>query len=210
MNPNLHKRVLIADDESLVMNHVAAELKSLGCVVVGRARDGREAVSQCHLSKPDVVVMDITMPVLDGLSAAEQIQAECPTPVVILSAHEDKGEIVKAARAGVGAYLVKPPRAADLDRAMAIAVARHSDLMELRRVNAELTRSTAEVRTLGSLLPICSSCKKIRDDRGYWNQLEAYITDHSNTQFTHSFCPDCLKSYFPGIDIPTEGGGGTT
>lgn len=195
------RHILIADDESLVLDIITAELESLGCVIVGRASDGLAAVELTVRHRPDVVVLDIAMPEMDGLAAAARIQAECPTPVVILSAHDDQVEILHAAEAGVGAYLVKPPRASELERAMAIAMARHADLMELRRVNAELKQAVSEVRTLGALLPICCSCKKIRDDKGYWQKIEAYISARSPTRFTHSYCPDCARSYFP--DLPT-------
>jgi len=71
--------------------------------------------------------------------------------------------------------------------------------MELRRLNAELQDALAQVKTLSGLLPICSSCKKIRDDEGYWTQLEAYIQEHSDILFSHGLCPDCAKKLYPEI-----------
>ena len=193
-------RVVIADDESLVINLIESELESLGLLVVGKASDGRQAVELVERLHPDVVLMDIAMPELDGLAAAAVMQAECPTPVVILSAHDSTADVTRAAEAGVGAFLVKPPEAAELDRAIRVAVARHADLLELRRLNAELRLALAEVKTLSGLLPICCSCKKIRDDQGYWNQVEAYLSPRTRLQFTHSYCPDCLEKYFPGMN----------
>jgi hypothetical protein len=70
---------------------------------------------------------------------------------------------------------------------------------ELHKTNDELTKALAEVRTLSGMLPICSYCKKIRDDKGYWNQLESYLRDHSEAEFSHGICPDCLKENFPDI-----------
>jgi PAS domain S-box-containing protein len=64
----------------------------------------------------------------------------------------------------------------------------------------ELEEALTKVRTLSGLLPICSSCKKIRDDRGYWNQIEAYIRDHSEAEFSHSICPDCVKELYSDVD----------
>lgn len=205
MNIPAPKRVLIADDEALVMNLIQGELEAIGMTVVGKASDGHRVVELTRELRPDVVLMDIAMPEQDGLTAAALIQQECPTPVVILSAHEGVQDIARATAAGVGAFLVKPPRASELERAIAIAVARHADLMELRRINGELKQAMAEIRTLGGLLPICCSCKKIRDDQGYWNQIEAYISEHTDTRFTHSYCPDCLKKYFPGFVPPLPG-----
>jgi PAS domain S-box-containing protein len=77
--------------------------------------------------------------------------------------------------------------------------------LERERLIAELTDALAQLKTLKGLLPICSSCKKIRDDRGYWNTLELYIMEHSDAEFTHGICPDCIRKYFPEAceeDVP--------
>jgi hypothetical protein len=66
---------------------------------------------------------------------------------------------------------------------------------------AQLQEAFAEVKQLSGLLPICSSCKKIRDDKGYWTQIESYIRDHSEAEFSHSICPDCAKQLYPDIDL---------
>ncbi|HSR11148.1 MAG TPA: hypothetical protein VLS90_06855 [Thermodesulfobacteriota bacterium] len=76
---------------------------------------------------------------------------------------------------------------------------------ERERLIAELQDAMARVKTLSGLLPICSSCKKIRDDRGYWNQLEAYLLDHSEAKFTHSFCPECMKNLY-GVVVEEDAG----
>jgi PAS domain S-box-containing protein len=70
---------------------------------------------------------------------------------------------------------------------------------ERERMIAELQQAIASIRTLSGLLPICASCKKIRDDRGYWNQIEAYIRDHTDADFSHSICPDCREKLYPGL-----------
>jgi AmiR/NasT family two-component response regulator len=131
-------------------------------------------------TRPDVVLMDIELPDMDGIEATRRINESCPTPVVVLTAYDTPELVERASAAGVGAYLVKPPDADEMDRAITIAMARFDDWMELRRLNAELQEALAQVGTLSGLLPICSSCKKIRDDEGYWIQLEAYIQEHSD------------------------------
>ncbi|MCK4672284.1 MAG: response regulator, partial [Candidatus Aegiribacteria sp.] len=65
------------------------------------------------------------------------------------------------------------------------------------KANEKLTKALAEVKTLSGLLPICASCKKIRDDSGYWEQIEEYITERSDTQFSHGICPECMKKLYP-------------
>lgn len=90
----------------------------------------------------------------------------------------------------VAAYLVVTLFAFIMERA------RKEFQDKLVRVNADLQKSLEEVKTLSGLLPICSSCKKIRDDKGYWNHLEGYIQRHSDAKFSHGMCPDCLKEYY--------------
>lgn len=191
-------QVLIADDESLVVELIASLLETAGHCVAGRAYDGRQATALTRDLRPDVVLMDISMPEQDGVAAAAEIQAVCPTPVVILSAYQGVEDLTRATDAGIGAYLVKPPRGSDLQRAMTVAIARHADLMELRRLNSELKQAMAEIKTLTGLLPVCCGCKQVRDDKGYWKQVEIYITTHTNAQVTHTYCPKCLEHYFPG------------
>jgi hypothetical protein len=65
-----------------------------------------------------------------------------------------------------------------------------------------LTLALANIQTLRGLIPICAGCKKIRDDRGYWDQVESYITRHSEAKFTHGICPECSHKYYPGIEYP--------
>jgi AmiR/NasT family two-component response regulator len=197
MKTNREVRVLIAEDDAMVARLTQTELESIGLKVVGTAADGPQAVAMANALKPDVVLMDITMPELDGIEAAAAIQVGCPTPVVILTAHNAPELVARATAAGVGAFVIKPPRADELERAITIAVARHADLMELGQLNLELQQALAEVKTLTGLLPICSGCKKIRDDQGYWKQVEVYIMQHTEAKFTHGLCPECLDKYYP-------------
>jgi len=75
--------------------------------------------------------------------------------------------------------------------------------LELRRVSSELANTMGKMKTLSGLLPICSGCKKIRNDGGYWNRVEVYIAEHTDAQFTHGMCPECSAKYFPGIKHPS-------
>jgi AmiR/NasT family two-component response regulator len=206
-------RVLIAEDDYLNCEMIRGLLEEIWYTVVGEAADGLEAVEMTQSLQPDVVLMDIKMPDIDGLEATRLIFERCPTPVVVLTAYEAQELVEEASAVGVGAYLVKPPNAREMERAITIAIARFDDLMELRRLNAELQAGNearerlilelqdalAQLKTLSGLLPICASCKKIRDDDGYWNQLEAYIQDHSEVVFSHGLCPECAKRLYPQI-----------
>ena len=206
-------QVLIVEDAPLVGEMIQGVLEDIGYTVVGKAIDGLQAIEMTESLRPDVVLMDIEMPNMDGIEATRQIHEFCPTPVVVLTAHEKPELVEGASAAGVGAYLLKPPDARGMERAIAIAMARFDDLMELRRLNAELQAGNEarerlilelqdafdQVKTLSGLLPICSSCKKIRDDEGYWNELEVYIQEHSEAVFSHGLCPECAKKLYPEI-----------
>jgi CheY-like chemotaxis protein len=161
--------------------------------------NGLQAIEMTQSTRPDVVLMDIKLPDMDGIEAARRIYESCPTPVVVLTAYDTPELVERASAAGVGAYLLKPPDVHEMDRAIAIAMARFDDLMELRRLNAELQDTLAKIKTLSGLLPLCSSCKKIRDDDGYWHQVEVYIRDHSEAEFSHGLCPECAKKLYPEI-----------
>jgi len=194
-------RVLIAEDDYLVSEEIGRLLKKLGYEHVGSASTGRQAVEMVHSLDPDVVLMDICMPEMDGLSAAKVIQQEKPTPIVVLTAHDSEKMVESASGSGVGAYLTKPPERGQLKRAIMIAIARHADLMDsfklcqqLEVKNQELLLALNEIQELKGLLPICAYCKKIRDDQGYWEQIDAYLQRKIHINFTHGICPDCADA----------------
>ncbi|MBN1217835.1 MAG: response regulator [Anaerolineae bacterium] len=197
-------RVLVAEDDSLVGEMVQGILEDLQYRVIGKATDGAQAVEMTQSLHPDIVLMDIEMPRMNGLEATRNIQRCCPTPVVVLTAYETPELLQEASTAGIGAYLVKPPSKNQVERAIIVALARFDDLQELHRLNAELQehnqkldQALAQVKTLSGLLPICSNCKKIRDDKGYWQQVEIYIERHSEAEFSHGLCPDCMRELYP-------------
>ena len=192
-------KVLVVDDDLLIAQMIKGQLRQAGYTVVGHAVDGEQAVEMACAALPDVVLMDIEMPKLDGIEAARRIQERCPLPVVMLTAYESMDLVKQASVAGVGAYLVKPPNVREIERSITIARARFNDLVELRRLNAELEAALAQVKTLSGLLPICAACKKIRDNQGYWHQVEVYIRNHSQAEFSHGICPDCARKLYPGL-----------
>jgi AmiR/NasT family two-component response regulator len=195
----IHKniKILVAEDEYIVSEDIIRGLKALGYVNLIEAVDGEDAYEMTCSLQPDVILMDIMMPKLDGIETARKIQECCPTPIVIITAYESADFLSKAGAAGVSAYLTKPPQQDEIERAIVIALARHGDLMEARRLNKELEQALKEVKRLQGILPICASCKKIRDDKGYWQRIEAYIRDHSEAEFSHGICPDCAKKLYP-------------
>lgn len=131
-------QVLIAEDDYLVGEMIRGLLEEIGYRIVGEAADGREAVEMTRRLQPDVVLMDIKMPNVDGIEATRLIFESCPTPVVMLTAYESSELVERASAVGAGAYLVKPLSAPEIERAITVAAARFDDLMQLRYLNAEL------------------------------------------------------------------------
>jgi len=138
MTAKKNTQVLIAENNYLVGEMVKGLLIKLGYNVIGKAADGLQAVKMTSQLKPDVVVMDIKMPDMDGIEATRRIYECCPAPVVMLTAFEDQELVEQASSAGAGAYLVKPAKAPELERAITIATARFKDMVQLRHMNAKL------------------------------------------------------------------------
>ena len=131
-------RIVVAEDEALIRLDLAEMLAELGYDVVGQASDGEQAVALVHEHRPDVVIMDVKMPVLDGISAAEQIGKERIAPVIMLTAFSQKELVERARDAGVMAYIVKPFTQADLAPAVDIATSRWAELKALEGEIADL------------------------------------------------------------------------
>ena len=129
------RRVVIAEDEALIRLDLKEMLQEDGYEVVGEAGDGETAVRLATEQRPDLVILDVKMPVLDGISAAERISAERIAPVVILTAFSQRELVQRATEAGAMAYLVKPFSKADLAPAVEMAVSRYT---ELRALEAEV------------------------------------------------------------------------
>lgn len=132
-------RAVVAEDEALIRLDIVESLTAAGYEVVAEAGDGRAAVDAVREHRPDVVVMDVKMPVMDGLSAAEEIASERLAPVVMLTAFSQRELVERARTAGAMAYVVKPFTEADLVPAIELAVARFDELRSLEEEVKDLT-----------------------------------------------------------------------
>jgi len=133
------KRVVIAEDEALIRMDLAEMLQEEGYDVVAEAGDGEAAVKLAQEHQPDLVILDVKMPVLDGISAAERIAEERVAPVLILTAFSQRELVERAREAGAMAYLVKPFSKSDLVPAIEMAVSRYSEIISLEAEVADLT-----------------------------------------------------------------------
>lgn len=133
-----HRRVIVAEDEALIRLDIVETMKENDFDVVGEAADGEEAVTLALELEPDLIVMDIKMPKLDGIAASEKIMKEAPCAIVMLTAFSDKELIERAKDAGTMAYLVKPFDPKDLLPAVEVALSRHQELLSLEDSIADL------------------------------------------------------------------------
>jgi two-component system, response regulator PdtaR len=136
-------RILVAEDETIIRLDLRDMLERAGFTVCAEARDGLEAVDLARDERPDVAIMDVKMPRLDGIDAARRILDERPIPIVMLTAYDEQDLVSRAVEAGVFGYLVKPFREADLLPAIATARARHEELSALREEAESLAEALA-------------------------------------------------------------------
>lgn len=131
-------RIVIADDEPIIRMDLRRTLENMGHIVAGEAGDGRQAIEVTRELKPDVVILDVKMPHLDGIDAAKVISTEGIAPVLLLTAYSDRELVERAKDAGVFAYLIKPFKEADLMPAIEIAMARFEEMLEIEKEVADL------------------------------------------------------------------------
>jgi len=157
----------------------------------------------------DLILMDVLMPDIDGVAACRRIKQQAhlrDIPIIMVTAQNDLNNLRDAFSAGAMDYINKPVNGVELLARVSSALTLKNEMdcrkereTELRRSNEELQRALREVKVLRGLIPICASCKKIRNDGGFWQQLEEYIGEHSEAEFSHGLCQPCLKKLYPGV-----------
>jgi DNA-binding NtrC family response regulator len=151
-----------------------------------------DAIAFAQSCDIDVAIIDLSLPDSFGLDTFLGFHEAMPaTPTIIMTGHKDYNLAFEAVQKGAQDYLFKgEPSATAIIRTIRYAI-------ERQRLMTELQTALDHVKQLQGLLPICSACKKIRDDKGYWNRIESSITRHSEAKFTHGLCPDCARKLFP-------------
>ncbi len=190
-------RVMIVDDEPAVAIDLCDCLTDMGHVVVSVEASGEDAIEEAGRKRPDVVLMDIHLrDDMDGIESARRIHDRFGIPVVFLSAYSDPELLDRAKQVGSFAYLVKPFSEREVCAAIEMAVYRSEAEKEREALIVELNDALEQVRTLRGIIPICSHCKKIRDDEGCWHQIEEYVSAHSQAAFSHGICVECMKEFY--------------
>ena len=189
-------RVLIADDEATSRHLIQATLGSWGFEVL-LAVDGCEALRVLQESGgPEIAILDWMMPGIDGLDVCRRMRATMPnaaTYIILVTARGGLENVVRGLEAGADDYITKPFDPRELRARLHVGVRIVQLQTALTERFQELEDALKRLKQLQGLLPICSYCKKIRNDRNYWEQVDAYITSHSEAQFSHGVCPDCFE-----------------
>lgn len=187
-------QVIVAEDDRLYRRLLEAALSTRG-YIVHTCMDGVEAWERLsQLTEPAVAILDWMMPGLDGVEICRRVRAaemKLPPYVILLTSRNRKEDIVAGLQAGADDYLCKPFDPEELGARLSVGTRFLRLQRDLVQRVGELEEALTNVKQLQGLLPICSYCKKIRDDQNYWSQVESYISDRSEARFTHGICPEC-------------------
>jgi DNA-binding response OmpR family regulator len=219
---SLQATILVVDDKPANLKLLVEYLTRMGLKTL-IANNGQNAIEQVQRFPPDLILLDVLMPGLDGFETCRRLKAAEETheiPIIFMTALADTADKVQGFQAGAVDYITKPFQQEELlarinthltlrnlQKSLQAEISQRREAEEalrqqtiaLQQRNQELQKALAQVKTLSGLLPICANCKKIRDDDGYWQQVEVYLHQHSNAEFSHSICPDCMRKLYPEL-----------
>lgn len=193
--------IVLIDDEVDYANMLKIRLASAGYDPISFS-DPLEGIVHIQNTSTDLVLLDINMPGINGFDLCRRLKEAEKTrrvPVIFLTARVESHDIVKGFEAGGVDYITKPVNAQVLLARVNTHVMLKRALDEQNVLIQKLQDSLAQIKTLSGLVPICAHCKKIRDDKGYWEKVEVYIEEHSDAQFSHGICPDCMNTLYPEV-----------
>jgi phosphoserine phosphatase RsbU/P len=196
--------ILIAEDDLTSRTVLTALLQKQGHQVLA-TEDGGQAWEKMQLAdRPSMAILDWMMPVMDGPELCRRIRtlsADLPPYIILLTTRSEKRDIVAGLQAGADDYITKPYDPGELEARVGVGQRMLALQSALHDKMAALQQALDEVRTLRGILPICANCKKVRDDQGYWNQVEEYVRRITGAQFSHGICPDCALKLYPEYDL---------
>jgi phosphoserine phosphatase RsbU/P len=195
-------RILIADDDVTARMVLASVLMQSGHEVEEVA-DGTDALAALlRPEAPRLAILDWMMPGVEGIELCRRLRAHAPDRppyLVLVTSRGAKADLAEGLRAGADDYLTKPFDPQELNARIEVGCRMIGLQDRLADTIEELRQALGQVKTLRGIVPICAACKKIRDDQGFWRQVEAYISSHSEAKFSHGLCPTCTPKYFPGL-----------
>jgi len=194
-------KILIVDDHPATRKLLQNTLKDYTILA---ASNGFEALALLE-DNPDtsLVLLDIIMPQMNGYEVCQKIKENPATkdiPVIFLTIMGEEADESLGFKAGVTDYIIKPISRVRLLARIKNQLKITSQQELLNQKNQELQQALDEIKVLSGILPLCSFCKQIRGDTGEWHNLEAYIRQHSDVNFSHSVCPDCMKKHYPEME----------
>lgn len=205
-------KVLIAEDDATTRLMLIQVLGQWGYEVAAVNR-GDEAVSCMAASDaPKLVILDRGMPGLEGVDvcrAIRSVETQEPPYVILLTGQKDAKSVVEGLEAGANDYIAKPYDVGELRARLKVGQRVIELQAALVKQVRELQQALAHIKVLQGILPICMYCHKIRSDEQSWQRIERYIAAHSDAQFSHAICPDCLAKHHPELaDEPSSRGTG--
>jgi DNA-binding response OmpR family regulator len=197
-------KILVAEDQIVSRRILEASLRKWGYEVKGVANGTRAWEILQGEEAPQLAILDWLMPGMDGIEICRQIRLRPQTQavyIILLTARSGREDKIHGLEAGADDYITKPFDRDELRARVQVGIR----VLELQSALAHRVRQLEEalsrVKQLQGLLPICSYCKKIRNDRNYWQQVEGYISERSEAQFSHGICPECYAQYVqPELD----------
>jgi len=190
-------KILIAEDDPVSRRLLEATLIKFGYEVI-LAADGAQAWAVLQRQdSPSLAILDWMMPEIDGVEVCRRVRnlpTATPPYLMLLTAKGEKRDLVVGLDSGANDYLTKP-----FDRSELLArIQVGTHVLELQKALVvrvrELEGALSQVKQLQGLLPICSYCKKIRDEQNYWQRVESYLSEHAEVEFSHGICPDCYTT----------------
>ncbi len=191
-------KILVAEDDPVSCYLLQTVLTRWGYEIVC-TQNGLETWQKIEFEEnPLIIILDWMLPDLDGLEISTRIRTlkkNAAIHIILLTAHGRQQDIVKGLEAGADDYICKPFDIQELRARIRVGERVVQLQTDLANRVKELEKAMTQVKTLQGLVPICSYCKKIRDDKNYWHQIEQYISEHTDAIFSHGVCPECYKKF---------------
>lgn len=207
-------RIFLVDDSKSNLALLGEMLEANGYQVF-TATDGESALRKVQSITPDLILLDIEMPGANGVDVCRLIKRRqdlCDVPIIMMTSLTSLTDKVEAFKAGCVDYITKPLQLEEVKarvdahlqirRLQSQLCARNA---ALEKTNLELKEALDNIETLSGLLPMCASCKSVRDDDGFWQEVEAYLSTHTHAEFSHGICPCCIDKLYPDLGLRSPG-----
>jgi CheY-like chemotaxis protein len=198
-------RVLIIDDDLDMCRYL--DLLLSDSFSVEYATESSQVSRIMNQFYPDLILLDIILPEQSGIDLCARIRASAlysDIPIILMTASRDERYVEEGLAAGAVDFIRKPFSAIELKARMRSALLLREEMQKLKSAHRRLQRAFDEIKTLKGLIPICSHCHNVRDDKGYWNYLLEYISENADVQFSHGICPACLRLYYEGLNLDEQ------